>query len=159
VRFCPRCGQEADVAFPRSIRCPHCGYGAYYNPKPVACAIPRDANGDIVLIRRGFEPRRGHWSMPGGFVDLGESVEAAARRECMEEIGIDVEIGALLGVYSDSGDRIVVVAYEARAGEAPQTTEEALEVRAFSPEDLPWRHLAFRSDELALRDLLTRSAR
>jgi ADP-ribose pyrophosphatase YjhB (NUDIX family) len=158
VRFCPRCGQEADVAFPRSIRCPHCGYGAYYNPKPVACAIPRAANGEILLIRRGFEPRRGHWSMPGGFVDLGESVEDAARRECMEEIGIDVEIGALLGVYSDPRDRIVVVAYEARAGEAPQTTEEALEVRAFPPEDLPWRQLAFRSDELALRDLLARSA-
>jgi ADP-ribose pyrophosphatase YjhB (NUDIX family) len=157
VRFCPRCGKEAEVAFPRSIRCPHCGYGAYYNPKPVACAIPRDANGDIVLIRRGFQPRRGHWSMPGGFVDLGESVEDAARRECMEEIGIEVEIGALLGVYSDATDRVVVVAYEARTEQSPQTTEEALEVRAFCAEDLPWQRLAFRSDELALRDLLARS--
>jgi ADP-ribose pyrophosphatase YjhB (NUDIX family) len=157
VRFCPRCGKPADVAFPRSIRCQHCGYGAYFNPKPVACAIPRAANGDLVLIRRGFEPRRGHWSMPGGFVDLGESVEEAARRECMEEIGIEVEIGALLGVYSAATDRIVVVAYEGRTAETPQTTEEALEVRAFSPEDLPWQRLAFRSDELALRDLLARS--
>jgi 8-oxo-dGTP diphosphatase len=94
--------------------------------------------------------------MPGGFVDLGESVEDAARRECMEEIGIEVEIGALVGVYSAPGDRIVVVAYEGRASEAPQTTDEALEVRAFAPEDLPWRQLAFRSDELALRDLLAR---
>jgi ADP-ribose pyrophosphatase YjhB (NUDIX family) len=75
----------------------------------------------------------------------------------MEEIGIEVEIGALLGVYSDATDRVVVVAYEARTEHSPQTTEEALEVRAFSAEDLPWPRLAFRSDELALRDLLARS--
>jgi ADP-ribose pyrophosphatase YjhB (NUDIX family) len=156
VRFCPRCGNPADVDFPRSIRCPHCGYGAYYNPKPVACAIPRDADGAILLIRRGFEPRRGLWSMPGGFVDLGESVEQAARRECREEIGIDVEIGALVGVYSAPEDRIVVVAYEARSDERPSPSQEALEVRAFPPDDLPWQQLAFTSDEHALRDLLGR---
>jgi 8-oxo-dGTP diphosphatase len=157
VRFCPRCGHDADVVFPRSIRCPHCGYGAYYNPKPVACAIPADADGRLILIRRGFEPSRGLWSMPGGFVDLGESVEDAARRECMEELGIDVEIGELVGVYSNAGDRIIVMAYAARALGTPVTTEEAPEVRAFSPGDLPWRRLAFKSDERALRDLLDRA--
>ena len=70
------------------------------HPKPVACAIPRDANGNAVLIRRGFQPQRGLWSMPGGFVDLGETVEDAARRECMEEMGIDVAIANLIGVHS-----------------------------------------------------------
>ena len=79
---------------------------------------------------------------------MNPELEDPARRECMEEIGVEVEIGALLGV----------VAYEARTEQPPQTTEEALEVRAFSPEDLPWRRLAFRSDELALPDLLARSA-
>lgn len=156
VRFCPRCGRAADVAFPRSIRCPHCGYGAYFNPKPVACAIPRTDAGELILIRRGFQPSRGRWSMPGGFVDLGETVEDAARRECMEEMGIDVEVGELVGVYSNAGERIVVVAYAARALGSPQTTEEALEVRAFAPADIPWDELAFSSDQRALRDLLAR---
>ena len=45
AKFCPRCGQPAEVTFPRSIRCPHCGYGAFYNPKPVACAIPATDDG------------------------------------------------------------------------------------------------------------------
>lgn len=156
VSFCPRCGRHADVAFPRSIRCPHCGYGAYFNPKPVACAIPHTDVGELILIRRGFEPSRGLWSMPGGFVDLGESVEDAARRECMEEMGIEVEIGELVGVYSHAGERVVVVAYAARALGLPQITEEALEVRAFAAADVPWSELAFSSDERALRDLLGR---
>ena len=86
ARYCPRCGEPADVAYPRSISCPHCGYGAYYNPKPVAAAIPVTPTGEIVLLRRGFDPGKGLWTFPGGFVDLGETVEEAARREAQEEI-------------------------------------------------------------------------
>ena len=89
-RFCPRCGNAAEVDYPRSISCPHCGYGAYYNPKPVAAAIPVTAAGEIVLLRRGFDPGKGLWTFPGGFVDLGETVEEAARREAVEEIRAEV---------------------------------------------------------------------
>src|SRR4051812_22215700 len=138
VSFCPRCGRTADVAFPRSISCAHCGYGAYYNPKPVACTIPRTADGEVLLLRRGFDPGRGLWTFPGGFVDLGESVEDAARRETMEELCLDVELGALVGIYSRAEDRIVLIVFEARALGAPATTPEATEVRAFAPADVPY---------------------
>ena len=80
------------VAYPRSITCPHCGYGAYYNPKPVAAAIPTTPDNRIILLRRGFEPGKDLWTFPGGFVDLGETVEQAARREAREEIEADVEL-------------------------------------------------------------------
>ena len=158
VRFCPRCGAEADVRFPRSITCPQCGYGAYYNPKPVACAIPTTADGEIILMRRATEPSRGRWTMPGGFVDLGESVEDAAVRECREELAIAIELRDLVGVYSRAQDRIVVVVYGAHARGTPQPTDEALEVRAFVPSDIPWPDLAFWSDERALRDYLNAAA-
>ena len=154
VRFCPRCGAEASVRFPRSITCSTCGYGAYYNPKPVACAIPTTPDGAIILMRRATDPSRGRWTMPGGFVDLGESVEEAAVREAHEELSIEIELGHLVGVYSRAQDRIVVVVYGARARGTPQPTEEALEVRAFVPSDIPWLQLAFWSDERALRDHL-----
>ncbi len=154
VRFCPSCGKDADVEFPRSIRCSHCGYGAYYNPKPVACTIPRTADGDVLLLRRGFAPGKGLWTFPGGFVDLGESTEQAATRETMEELCIDVELGPLVGVYSRPDDRVVLVVYEARALGEPQTTPEATEVRAFAPDAIPYEELAFWSTEAALRDLL-----
>jgi ADP-ribose pyrophosphatase YjhB (NUDIX family) len=156
VHHCPRCGRPPLIEFPRSITCPHCGYGAYYNPKPVACAIPTDGKGRLWLLRRGFAPNVGKWSMPGGFVDLGESVEDAAKREVMEEMAIEIELTGLIGVYSRPQDRTVVVVYSASAGGTPSRTEEALEVCAFAPNDIPWLHLAFWSDERALRDHLGR---
>ena len=154
VRFCPRCGKEATVRFPRSLTCANCGYGAFYNPKPVACAIPSNDAGEIILLRRGFEPQRGQWSMPGGFVDLGESVEQAAIREAQEELNLEIELTNLVGVYSRSTDRIVVVVYAARTEGTPTRTEEALEVQAFQPTNIPWDQLAFWSDGRALRDYL-----
>jgi ADP-ribose pyrophosphatase YjhB (NUDIX family) len=154
VRYCPRCGAEAEVAFPRSITCGHCGYGAYYNPKPVACAIPRDEQGRVWLLRRAFDPGAGRWTFPGGFVDLGESVEDAAVRETREELEIDIDLGALVGVYSRAEERIVLVVYAAVALGTPRTTEEATEVRAFAPGEVPWGELAFWSTEVALRDAL-----
>jgi ADP-ribose pyrophosphatase YjhB (NUDIX family) len=152
ARFCPRCGRPAEVQFPRRITCPHCGYSAYYNPKPVACAIPVDDRGDVILLRRGFDPGRGLWTFPGGFVDLGESVEEAAHRETDEELGIPIELGALVGVYSRADERVVLIVFRARALGLPQTTPEAVEVRAFSPGEIPWDELAFWSTGRALHD-------
>ena len=154
ARFCPRCGREAQVDYPRRIVCPHCGYAAYYNPKPVAAAIPFDDAGSILLLRRGFDPGKGLWTFPGGFVDLGESVPDAARRETAEELSIDIELGPLVGVYSRPQDRVVLVVYRARALGEPSTSPEAPEVAAFAPAAIPWEQLAFWSTTQALRDVL-----
>ncbi len=153
LHHCPRCGNPPSIDYPRSITCPTCGYAAFYNPKPVACAIVATPEG-VLLMRRGFEPRRGHWSMPGGFVDLGESVEDAAIREVEEELHLRVELTHLIGVYSRPQDRTVVVVYAATTTGTPSLTEEALEVRAFAPTDIPWQDLAFWSDKRALSDHL-----
>ena len=158
LRSCPRCRAEATVDYPRSLSCPTCGYGAYYNPKPVGAAIPVTRDGRIVLLRRGFEPGKGRWTFPGGFVDLGESVEEAAIREVMEELEIEVELDRLLGVYSRADDRVVLVVYTATTTQTPRTTPEATEVRAFAPSELPWGELAFWSTELALKDYFAAAA-
>jgi ADP-ribose pyrophosphatase YjhB (NUDIX family) len=155
ARFCPRCAQPATISYPRSITCPHCGYGAYYNPKPVAAAIPVTRSDDIILLRRGFEPGKGLWTFPGGFVDLGETVQQAAHRETREELDIAIELGPLVGVYSRAEERTVLIVYAARASEPPRTTDEAVEVRSFDRGNLPWDELAFWSTRDALRDFLT----
>ncbi len=154
AKFCPRCGQPAEIAYPRSISCPHCGYGAYYNPKPVAAAIPVTPAGDIVLLRRGFDPGKDLWTFPGGFVDLGETVEEAARREAREEIRAEVQLGELVGVYSRAEERVVLIVFAARTTQTPRTTDEATEVRAYPVHELPWDELAFWSTRDALKDFV-----
>jgi len=155
ARFCPRCAAPADVHYPRSLVCPQCGYKAFFNPKPVAAAVVRDASGRFVLLRRGFEPGKGLWTFPGGFVDLGESVEEAAIRETREELAVDIELGRLIGVYSRADDRVALVVFAATTTQEPRTTVEATDVRGFTADELPWGELAFWSTELALRDALT----
>jgi ADP-ribose pyrophosphatase YjhB (NUDIX family) len=154
ARFCPRCAAEATVAFPRSLTCDACGYQALWSPEPVAAAIPRDEDGRIWLLRRAHHEGAGHWTFPGGYVELGESVEDAARRETREEMEIDVDLGPLIGVYSSGEERVVLVVYAARALGVPRETDEATEVHAFAPADIPWDELAFWSTTRALRDLL-----
>jgi ADP-ribose pyrophosphatase YjhB (NUDIX family) len=154
ARFCPRCAQPAEIAYPRSITCAHCGYGAYYNPKPVAAAIPVTPTGEIILLRRAFDPGKDLWTFPGGFVDLGESVQQAAHRETHEELGIAVELGPLVGVYSRADSHIVLIVFAARTTEEPRTTVEASAVEVFDRAGLPWDELAFWSTRAALRDFL-----
>ncbi|MGI8731164.1 MAG: NUDIX hydrolase [Solirubrobacteraceae bacterium] len=154
ARFCPRCAAQARVAFPRSLTCDACGYEALWSPEPVAATIPRDADGRIWLLRRAQHEGAGRWSFPGGFVELGESVEDAACRETREEMEIEIELGALVGVYSRAQDRIVLVVFAARALGVPRETAEATEVRAFAPAELPWDELSFWSTTRALHDAL-----
>jgi ADP-ribose pyrophosphatase YjhB (NUDIX family) len=154
AKFCPRCGAQARVEFPRSLHCASCGYAVFFNPKPVGCAIPRAGDGRVWLARRAFDPGRGRWSMPGGFVDLGETVQGAIVRELNEELGVSATLGRLVGVYSHADEPVLVVVYEATLDGEPRAGEEVLEVRRFPREELPWDELAFWTDAAALGDLL-----
>ena len=154
--FCPRCGAPATVRFPRSLHCESCGYAAFFNPKPVGCALARDEDGRVWLARRGHEPGQGRWSMPGGFVDLGESVEEAIVREVREELDVHATLGMLIGVYSHADDRVVVIVYEASIDGTPRPTDEAPEVRAFAHDEIPWDELAFPSVKWALDEYRSR---
>jgi ADP-ribose pyrophosphatase YjhB (NUDIX family) len=120
----------------------------------VAAAIPRDEDGRIWLLRRTLHEGAGRWTFPGGYVELGESVEDAARRETREEMEIDIELGGSWAC-TRGRKRTVLVVFAARALGIPRETEEASEVRAFAPGELPRDELAFWSTERALRDALT----
>ena len=142
------------MSFPRELSCERCGYHALWSPEPVAAAIPRDEAGQIWLLRRTLHEGAGLWTFPGGYVELGESVQDAARRETREELEMEIELGALVGVYSRASERTVLVVFHARALGMGHETDEASQVQAFAPAELPWDELAFWSTEQALRDAL-----
>jgi ADP-ribose pyrophosphatase YjhB (NUDIX family) len=134
--------------------CPRCGHIHYINPKIVSGTLPLE-NGGLWLLRRGIEPRLGYWSHPAGFQEYDESTEEAAVRETREEIGCEVVIDRLFGVYSHAGGPVVNIVYLAHfAGphSVPCTSPEALEVRHFTPHEIPWNDLAFPSTHRILDD-------
>jgi ADP-ribose pyrophosphatase YjhB (NUDIX family) len=122
----------------------------YLSPKVAAGAVV-EHRGGIVLLRREIDPRAGFWVHPGGFVDRGETLEQAARRETFEEVGLDVEIGRLLGAFSFADSEVVVVTFAAHviSGE-PMVGDESLEVRTFAPHEIPWTNSRSRAPALRL---------
>ena len=160
-RFCPRCGGSLETRSlkdgePSRLVCAACGFVFYLDPKVAACTIFMHEGG-IVLLRRAIEPQLGKWVFPGGFVDRGEPVTAAAVRETLEEVNLKVGLLGILDVYSFPESPVVVVVYAAEVlGGALQACDECDEVKAYPPEKLPWDDLAFPSTKAALRDYVRR---
>jgi ADP-ribose pyrophosphatase YjhB (NUDIX family) len=162
VAYCPRCGAPLVVRLietedrPR-LMCDR-GHIHYINPTLVVGVIP-ERRGRILLMRRAIEPRLGAWTFPGGFMEIDETVEEAASREAMEEVGVSVRVLDIVGVYSRPGPApgpgIVSIVFRGVAPTgAPDPGREALEARWFRPEEIPWDQLAYETTAWALRDWL-----
>ncbi|MBE9603256.1 NUDIX hydrolase [Acetobacteraceae bacterium H6797] len=124
--------------------CGDCGFIAYENPKIVTGAVVSDDEGRILLCRRAIEPRRGFWTIPAGYMELGETVQEGAAREAWEEARVKLAIDGMLAVWSIARIGQVQIIFRARLAEpgfAPGP--ESLEVRLFAWEEIPWTELAF----------------
>ncbi len=162
LNYCSRCGTELSFGPIEGedrdrLGCPSCGHIAYVNPRLVVTTIPVTDAGEIVLLRRGIEPGKGWWAQPGGFLEVDETVGEAAVRETLEETGLVVQPGEIVGLYSRLEAAVVVLAFEARVvGGTPRLNPEALEIRTFVPEAIPWPGIAFKTSYWAIRDWLHR---
>ena len=163
-QFCPQCGGALE---PRTLKggdpprlvCQTCQFVFFLDPK-VATGTIFFLDGGIVLVRRAIQPRIGKWVFPGGYVDRGESLEAAAIRETKEEAGLEVRLTRLVGAYSYPGSTVIVIVYAAEVtGGFLHADEESSDIRAFPPPEIPWDELAFPSTSQALRDFLSQASR
>lgn len=132
--------------------CGDCGFIHYENPKVVVGAVV--ARGDeILLCRRAIEPRKGFWTLPAGYLELGESAAEGARREAWEEARAEIEIDQLLAVYSIRRISQIQLIYRARLlSEAVSAGPESEEVGLFGWSEIPWDEIAFPSVHWALND-------
>ena len=133
--------------------CVDCGHVAYENPKVIVGSVIV-ADGRVLMCRRAIEPRRGFWTLPAGYMELGETLEEGAAREAAEEATAAIAIDGILGVFSIARIGQVQVIFRARFADpaAPSFSPgvESLDVRLFTPHEIPWDEIAFPSVHWAL---------
>ncbi|HYK86857.1 MAG TPA: NUDIX domain-containing protein [Ktedonobacteraceae bacterium] len=156
--YCPYCTTplvEKRIAHTQRRACPACNFIYFPDPKLVTVVVVQ-YNGEFLQGKRNIDPAKGQWSFFSGYVDRGEKVEEAAVREVKEESNLSVQLDQLIGIYSESGNPHVVIAYRASILNndiSPLTADpdEVSELAFFTPDKIP--PLAFPTDQQILHDL------
>ena len=158
-RYCPHCGagmEKAEEGGTTRMRCGECGFVQYLNPAPAAGILVRDDEGQVLLVRRKFEPFKGLWAMPAGFIEYGEEAEETAVRELEEETGLIIEIDRTYAVEScrddPRGDTVLVLFEGHMKGGKLEAGDDAEEVGFFSLNSLP--EIAFACQRRVLERLI-----
>ena len=157
IKYCPRCGTAVTFAeqFGRERPvCPHCGWIYFADPK-VAAAILIEQAGCVLLVRRVYEPFRGLWSLPAGYVDADEDPARAAERECLEETGLTVRATRLLDIIAGrehprGADFVIIYEGEVLSG-GLHAADDADQAGWFGRAELP--ALAFKATQTVLEKM------
>ena len=155
MNYCPTCGGSISRKIPKDDNreraiCDNCGAVHYQNPLiVVGCVAERD--GKVLLCKRAIEPRQGYWTIPAGFMELGETLAGGAARETLEEACATVEMGHLFASVDvvDAGQ--VHLFFRGKLIGDFGVGEESLDTQLFSEEEIPWDDLAFKSGRFALK--------
>jgi ADP-ribose pyrophosphatase YjhB (NUDIX family) len=148
MKFCPNCASTVSLKIPADdsrerFVCDACGSIHYQNPRNVVGCIPV-FDKQVLLCRRAIAPRHGYWTLPAGFMELGESTSAGAARETFEEAGAIVQVGPLYSLLNVPHAQQVHLFYLATMTEPSfYAGEESLEVALFHEHEIPWNELAF----------------
>ena len=148
MKFCSRCGHQVFSKIPEGdtrerFVCDSCKTIHYENPRNVVGTIPVWED-KVLLCKRAIQPRLGFWTLPAGFLEVGESTTAGAIRETFEEAGAQIEIGALFSLLNVIHAEQVHLFYLAQLKEPIFSPGiESLEVALFSESEIPWDNLAF----------------
>lgn len=135
--------------------CADCGHIAYENPKVVVGSVVVLNEGAVLMCRRAIEPRRGYWTLPAGYMELGETLEEGAAREAREEAEAEIVVDGILGVFSIARIGQVQVIFRARFSDAScphfAAGPESQEVALFHWDQIPWEDIAFPTVRWALQ--------
>jgi ADP-ribose pyrophosphatase YjhB (NUDIX family) len=150
MKFCSNCGAQVETKIPPGDNrprfvCPQCHTIHYINPKLVLGTVPVWQD-QVLLCRRAIEPRYGFWTLPAGFMEVGETTEQGALRETLEEAGARVQLQQLYSVIDVPHVEQVHLFFLGRLQDlnfAPG--DESLEVKLFTEQEIPWQEIAFRT--------------
>lgn len=142
--FCGTCGRGLETAHDGQDErpyCPGCRRFYYRNPVPATCCFVRNAAGDLLFVQRAVEPCKGEWTLPGGYIELGEASEESAARELLEETGLRAIEMHLIGVsikQSPHSGAVMVLGYCVDVWEGePRPDTDVADLQFFSREKRP----------------------
>lgn len=148
MNFCSNCGEHVQFVIPQGedrerFVCRACNTIHYQNPRIIAGCLPVHRE-QVLLCRRAIEPRRGYWTLPAGFLELGETSSEGALRETWEEAQANVSLEGLYTVFNLPHISQVYLFFRARLLDLNYAAgTESLEVELFDEADIPWSELAF----------------
>jgi ADP-ribose pyrophosphatase YjhB (NUDIX family) len=155
MKYCATCGKPVTRKTPDGDTherwvCVACGTIHYQNPKIVVGCVP-ERDGKVLLCKRAIEPRYGYWTVPAGFMEIGETIAQGAARETMEEACAEVEIGHLFASVDVVQAGQLHLFFTAKLVGEFSAGDESLDVALFAEDEIPWDDIAFRSGVFALQ--------
>lgn len=160
-KFCPKCGGQTDEKAHNLLICKKCDYNFYINPASTSAVILENSEGEILLAKRKFEPMKGYLDLPGGFVEIGESLEEATIREGKEELGVEISDVKYLHSYPDvylyQGVNIKTLGFVLSGKIVSGTlipTDDVEEIIFFKKDQIPMDRIAFEGIRQGLIDYI-----
>lgn len=158
-RFCARCGAPLKKSGIFLLVCSSCRHHLYVNPLPTNAVIITNDKREILLVKRKFAPKKDYWDLPGGFLHPHETVEESVRREVREELGADIAVRDIVGIYPDTyvyqgvkqATLNIVVACALLSDRALIASDDISGYRYFSRETVLRQNLGFKSMRQAIK--------
>jgi len=160
--YCPKCGNQFGERRSNLLVCKKCDLHFYISPRPTSEIIFEDKKGRILLVKRKYPPKKGFYDLPGGFVDINETAEAALQREIREELGIKITeftfLGTNLSRYVHKGVKYYTIALTF-VGPLPEdqkitVSSDISGVQLFEKDKIPFDKLSFEGIKVALKNYL-----
>jgi 8-oxo-dGTP diphosphatase len=159
LKYCTKCGHKLEkrvIEKKERMYCRYCDTIYYDNPIPVVALVGRNENGQLLLVKRKVEPKKGFWALPGGFMDSGESSIQAVLREMEEETGLRGNVERLIDIYNHESKMygyVIIIIYEVTIiGGELKAGDDAECADFFDIDKIP--HLAFNFHEVAVKQII-----
>lgn len=159
--FCPKCRQKLNTKNERLIDCQHCGFHFYFAPYLTNAAILENDNNEILLAKRKDYPKKGFWDLPGGFVEMDETIEESLHREIGEELNVKItDLRYICSafdqyLYKKINYPTLCFIFSAKmTGDHMKPSDDVSSIKFFPKNRIPYEKIAFRGLKMGIRQYL-----
>ncbi len=159
--YCPKCASTFNPIKGNALICPNCDLHYYINPKPANALLLENEKGEILLVVRAYDPKKGMLDVPGGFVEVGESLEESLTRELKEELGVELHdftyVASCPDEYEHGGvsSRSLGILFKAIIPEGTELhpADDVESYQWFRTDSIPYESIAFEGIRSLLKKL------